>query len=95
MEFPEWCPDKQPAAHASIVVELSCFGRSRAIRQSYTRNSKKNGALQGGLWLNLAVSLVLLFVLCFVLTVTANNRLEPNYIYIFQSYQYLSFFDRR
>ena len=51
MEFPEWCPDKQPAAHASIVVELSCFGRSRAIRQSYTRNSK-NGALQGGLWLN-------------------------------------------
>ena len=51
MEFPEWCPDKQPAAHASIVVELFCFGRSRAIRQSYTRNSK-NGALQGGLWLN-------------------------------------------
>jgi hypothetical protein len=45
------CPDTQPLAHASIVVELSCFGRSRAIRQSYTRNSK-NGALQGGLWLN-------------------------------------------
>ena len=41
MEFSEWCPDKQPAAHASIVVELSCFGRLRAVRQSYTRNSKK------------------------------------------------------
>ena len=44
-----------------------------------TPETAKNGALQGGLWLNLAVSLVLLFVLCLVLTVTA-NRLEQNYI---------------
>ena len=44
-----------------------------------TPETAKNGALQGGLWLNLAVSLVLLFVLCLVLTVTA-NRLVQNYI---------------
>ena len=47
-----------------------------------TPETAKNGALQGGLWLNLAVSLVLLFVLCFVPTVTA-NRLEAIYIYLF------------
>ena len=57
----------------------SCHFACSSLREQLGRalaQAAKNGALQGGLWLNFAISLVLIFVLCLVLTVTA-NRLEP------------------
>ena len=65
----------------AILVQFACSNLREQLGRTIAQ-AAKNGALQGGLWLNFAISLVLIFVLCLVLTVTA-NRLETMHLHNF------------